>query len=403
MKSKWIKTKHTGVMVWHEKDCPAYAEKRCRCTPTFRGELWNSETKRPDKSRRFATVDEARGWVTDRRRGVQAPAPAVVGGVSVSEFFASFIAAGRAGTALRKGDKPYTARTLDKYERNFGHHIAPHVAGKTTGMMDARAWQLVVNNVITTGQRDAAGDQTGEMFRGGTVNAIMAAMKAAYRWGSAPGQAVVDGNPLRDVVVPKAPKTPRKRVAAPETIPALLDALKGRRDHRGPTPNPSIVVAWAIMFYAGLRVSETVALDWADVELTRDGGWITVGESKTEAGQDRRVPIAAPLARILREHRGDSLRIGPLLPGSRTLRLTDSGVADTAKKRWTACGLPDYSPHEARHTFASVVISNRDVSLADLQEWLGHASLQTTAIYVKTLPGWRQESRAGHVSAAFAG
>jgi site-specific recombinase XerC len=47
------------------------------------------------------------------------------------------------------------------------------------------------------------------------------------------------------------------------------------------------------------------------------------------------------------------------------------------------------------------VIASRDVSLADLQEWLGHASIATTAIYVKTLPGFRSESAGARISGAF--
>src|SRR4051794_8193114 len=111
MKPKWQKTNHPGVMVWHEKDCPAYEVKRCRCDRTFRGEVWNPDTKRPDKSRRFAHVNEAISWVAAKRNGAKAPVPVVTSGMLITEFFATFITAARAGTALRKGGKRYSART----------------------------------------------------------------------------------------------------------------------------------------------------------------------------------------------------------------------------------------------------------------------------------------------------
>lgn len=402
MAPKWQKTKHPSVFVWHAKGCPAYEEQRCRCAPKYRGEVWNRDTKKPDKSPRYSAVDEAVGWVADYRRGVAAPPTTNHGGVSVAEFFEAFIAAAKVGTAHAKGGKRYAPRTLHGYEETFGHHVAPHVKGKTTGAMDAAAWQLVVDKIVTTGQRDRHGNPTGLPLADGSVATIMAGVRAAYKWGSAPSRRIVPSNPLRDVQFPKGGQAKRKRVAPPETIPALLEALRSFKPHRGKTTNPSVRVAWAIMFYAGLRISEVVALDWPDVDLA--GGYITVGKSKSEAGTFRSIPIAAPLAAILtdwKRERGGFV-IGPVLPGSDGgLRVHVNTVSSAAAKRWKDCGMASYSPHEARHTFASVVIANRDVSLADLQEWLGHASLETTAIYVKTLPGWRRENAQARISGAF--
>jgi integrase len=408
MKPKWQKTTHPGVFVWHEvkrtpdgpKPCAAYAGKRCRCDASYRGEVWNPDTKRPAKSSRFANVNEAIGWVADYRRGVQSPAPVEVSGVIVRDFFHAFIAAARAGTALRKGGKRYAPRTLVSYESAFRHHVDEHAGDRAINGMDAPAWQIVVESIITTGRKDRHGDPTGEELAPGTVNTILAGIRAAYRWGAAPGRRIVATKPLREVEIPAHGKSKRKRVAAPEMIPALLAALDGNVARGGPA-NPAVRIAWAIMFYAGLRISEVIALDWSDVELTRDGGWITVGDSKSEAGTGRRIPMAAPLARILHEWRTTPFAIGPVVPGTKAFRIRASGIASLAERRWPKVGLPVFSPHEARHTFASVVIANRDVSLVDLQEWLGHASIATTAVYVKTLPGYRSESAGARISGAF--
>jgi integrase len=409
MKPKWQKTNHPAVFVWHEvkktkdgpKPCPAYDGGRCRCRAKYRGEVWNPTTKRPDKqSPAVFNVNEAIGWVADYRRGVESPAPVEVSGVIVREFFHAFIAAARVGTALRKGGKRYAPRTLTSYESAYRHHVDEHAGAKAINGMDAPAWQIVVESIITTGKKDHHGDPTGEELAPGTVNTILAGIRAAYRWGAAPGRRIVASKPLREVEIPAHGKSKRKRVAAPEIIPALLDALAGNVAHGGPA-NPAVRIAWAIMFYAGLRISEVIALDWSDVELTRDGGWITVGDSKSEAGTGRRIPMAAPLARILHEWRTTPFAIGPVVPGKKAFRIRPSGIASLGERRWPKAGLPVFSPHEARHTFASIVIANRDVSLADLQEWLGHASIATTAVYVKTLPGYRSESAGARISGAF--
>ncbi len=48
----------------------------------------------------------------------------------------------------------------------------------------------------------------------------------------------------------------------------------------------------ATLVFAGLRIGELCALRWRDVDLA--GGWIHVGDAKTDAGR-RRVKIRAAL------------------------------------------------------------------------------------------------------------
>jgi hypothetical protein len=119
-KPKWLPVaNHAGVFIWHEvkktpdgpKPCGAYDGKRCRCTPKYRGEVWNPETRRPMKSARYDTLGEAGGWVADKRRGLDTATPANVAGVVVEELFATFITAARAGHALAKGGGTTLRRT----------------------------------------------------------------------------------------------------------------------------------------------------------------------------------------------------------------------------------------------------------------------------------------------------
>lgn len=398
---RWVAHgKHANVFVRHEAGCPAYADKRCRCAPGFRAEIYNRETKRPDKSESFRTVDEAIGWAADRRRGLENPKPkATSSSLTVDKLMATFIAAARAGTARRKGGKRYADLSIIRYERNYTLHLAPHVGVESAEMTPA-AWQAAVENVCATGQRDVDGTPTGEPLSDSSVHLIFSSVRAAYRWAAAPSRRIVSGNPLRDVEMPAGNDPQTKRVTAPETIPTLLGALRGRIGKTGQDANPAIAIAWAVMFYAGLRISEVIALDWADVDLR--GGWLTVGESKTEAGARRRVPIVPELAATLRAWQLESgARLGPVAPGARNVRLGARTISGHATKRWARAGLPHYSPHEARHTFASVMAANRSVSLAELQAWLGHTSLATTAIYVKTLPGHHAESVHDRLAGSF--
>ena len=107
-----------------------------------------------------------------------------------------------------------------------------------------------------------------------------------YGWARAPSRRLVPSNPLRAVELPPNDETPRLRVAPADEAAELLGALA-----------PDDQVPYALAFYAGLRRSEIHRLEWPEVEL--DGYRLHVRKAKSEAGTDRRPPIAEPLRPIL--------------------------------------------------------------------------------------------------------
>lgn len=88
----------------------------------------------------------------------------------------------------------------------------------------------------------------------------------------------------------------RGRVAkaySPEERAALIDASRKRR-------LPCVHTALMLGLNAGLRDSEILGLQWGRVDLKRL--FLTVGDSKTEAGEGRTVPINDELLTALNEH-----------------------------------------------------------------------------------------------------
>jgi integrase len=86
----------------------------------------------------------------------------------------------------------------------------------------------------------------------------------------------------------------RTMLDSAEHIAALLDAA-GELDAEA-TPERRHVhrkAMIATLTFAGLRISEMLALRWRDVDLP--GGWLTVGKAKTDAGSYRRVKIRGAL------------------------------------------------------------------------------------------------------------
>ena len=58
---------------------------------------------------------------------------------------------------------------------------------------------------------------------------------------------------------------------------------------------------------------------------------------------------------------------------------------DRADGVWEEAGLKRITLHEARHTYASFLMA-AGYNLKQIQEYLGHADLVTTARYIKNLP-----------------
>lgn len=152
------------------------------------------------------------------------------------------------------------------------------------------------------------------------------------------------------------------------------------RDSRR-SPEASDRAGWALAFYTGMRRSEIGRARWRHVFWGADE--IMVDASKSEAGEGRRIPMVGPLKKILRE---EWVRQGQPKDGPIVTRSVYSGKwQDRADGVWQEAGLQRITLHEARHTYASFLMA-AGYNLKQIQEYLGHADLVTTARYIKNLP-----------------
>jgi integrase/recombinase XerD len=145
-------------------------------------------------------------------------------------------------------------------------------------------------------------------------------------------------------------------------------------------PGPKYKAALSAAYGAGLRVSEVVALKVSDVDSTRMLLRIEQGKGR----RDRQAMLSPQLLALLR----DWWRIArppawlfpgrdPMLPLT-TRQLNRAVHAATAmaeiKKRVT--------PHTLRHSFATHLLE-QNIDIRVIQVLLGHAKLDTTAIYTR--------------------
>jgi integrase len=162
--------------------------------------------------------------------------------------------------------------------------------------------------------------------------------------------------------------------------------------------------------YAGLRRGELMALRWEDVDLAGrvirvERSWDVregVVEPKSRAGL-RTVPIPAVLRDYLDEHKLRGERSEGLVFGrSATRTFEPVSVAARAASAWTAENvkrkkkeldpLEPITLHEARHTFASLMIA-AGVNAKALSTYMGHASVTITYDrYGHLMPGNEAEA-----------
>jgi len=160
----------------------------------------------------------------------------------------------------------------------------------------------------------------------------------------------------------------RKYLNGPERK-AFLRAAKAERDRlrRG---------FCLTLFYTGCRISEGLNLTAERVELT--GGAIVFETLKRrKRGHFRSVPIPDSLPRLL----GQVLT--GLEPSARIWEFSRTTAYRLVKERMKLAGIGGgmACPKGLRHGFAIACIG-KNIPLTTVQKWLGHAKLETTAIYL---------------------
>jgi len=164
-----------------------------------------------------------------------------------------------------------------------------------------------------------------------------------------------------------APRRPRRLPDTPKTaeVEAALDALDGD----GPLAlrNRALV---ELVYSAGLRSSEAVGLDLADVDFEREQLHV-----RGKGGKERIVPLGEEAGHLLAQYLHEA-RPGLLRGAENAVFVSARGRRlDTSTLRRIFA-----HPHRLRHAFATHLLEG-GADLRTIQELLGHSSLSTTQLY----------------------
>ncbi|MEA2167550.1 MAG: integrase/recombinase XerD [Solirubrobacteraceae bacterium] len=138
-----------------------------------------------------------------------------------------------------------------------------------------------------------------------------------------------------------------------------------------------------LMYACGLRASEAVDLDVADLDLESE-----VLRARGKGAKERLVPVgsAAIKATVAYLQRGRPQLVGlrheqRLFVNHRGQGLTRQGLYKIVQRHAASAGLKEkMSPHTLRHSFATHLLAG-GCDLRAVQEMLGHADIATTQLY----------------------
>jgi len=214
-----------------------------------------------------------------------------------------------------------------------------------------------------------------------TLGRRLASLRAFFRWLVREGAREAD--PTLGLPAPRAPR-PLPRPIAVDDVTALLDTPPAPgAPARGAVRDQAL---FELMYGAGLRVAEIVALDVRDLDPVR-------GEVRVwgKGGKERVVPLPEAARNALRayldERRGPGVLAEPLFVSLNSARGAKPGRLDVRdarrrlRKRALQAGLAGrIHPHRMRHSYATHLL-DMGADLRAIQELLGHSSLSTTQRY----------------------
>lgn len=165
---------------------------------------------------------------------------------------------------------------------------------------------------------------------------------------------------------------PRKLpvVLSPEEVARLLDAAPGLK----------YKVALSVAYGGGLRISEVVALKVCDIDSKR----MVIRVEQGKGRKDRYVMLSPHLLELLRAWYKAARPQGWLFAGRNPVQPM------TTRQLNRACHAAAHmaeigkrvSPHTLRHSFATHLLE-QNIDIRVIQVLLGHAKLDTTALYTR--------------------
>jgi integrase len=188
------------------------------------------------------------------------------------------------------------------------------------------------------------------------LNTLSGILTKAIQWGK------VSSNPVHKVKRFRIKE--RKRILEPGEQEALI--IEAGKEKKAPHLQAMIIFD----LYTGLRKEELLNLKWSDIDFENEQIYVRAEIAKYN--KDRYIDLTIQALTVLRSlpKRGDYVFCDNRGKPFKNFRRSFESAVTRAK-------LKDVVIHDLRRTFGSTCVM-AGVSLATVQKWMGHASINTT-------------------------
>jgi integrase len=362
----------TGITKRHSTGCARRSGRKCDCNAGWEASVYSARDRRKLR-KSFPTHSAARTWRAQAQRDVRVGALRVAGDQTLRQASEAWLEQARDGAIRNRSGDRFKPSVLRGYEQGLRLHVLPALGAHKLSRIATADLQALTERLQAAGLSPS------------TIRNAILPLRALYRRACARDGLPI--NPTRGLELP-AVRGRRDRVAGPIEAAALLAALADEDR-----------AIWATAMYAGLRLGELRALQHDHVDLK--GGVIRVQASwdpregliapKSRAGT-RTVPIPSVLSAHLARHRLAHGASGLFLGRTPETPFQPTSVVNRARCAWKDSGLEPITLHEARHTFASMMIA-AGVNAKALSTYMGHAGVAITYDrYGHLMPGNEAEA-----------
>lgn len=233
-----------------------------------------------------------------------------------------------------------------------------------------------VADVTTFDLRDYVAALQEAGYARASISRRLASSRSFFRYAQREG--LVEANPAKPL---RNPRPDRK-------LPHFLSTAELAKLLSAPSPTDALGLRdraiLETMYSAGLRISETVAINDGDLDLNDE-----LVRVRGKGRRERLAPLGSyarkALRKWFRQRKLASDEVSgldaPVFVNKFGRRITTRSVARMLEKHLKATGLDlRTTPHSLRHSFATHLL-DRGADIRSVQELLGHKSLVTTQIY----------------------
>ncbi len=267
-----------------------------------------------------------------------------------------------------------SALTIKAYRADLADYLA-FLEGR--GIVDI---SLVTREDVAAYEEDLVNrelDDEGGRYSAATIHRRVSMLKGFHKFLAR--EELCQSDPTARLPLPKREQR-LPDVLSIEQMDALMGQVETLWDGAIAVRNRAIL---EVLYGCGLRVSELVGLDLADLRF-EDGLLSVIGKG----GKQRMAPISGMALHWMKAYlelarpgflKSDARQTAVFL-NARGSRLSRQSVHALVARAGVAIGVGNLHPHTLRHSFATHLLEG-GADLRAIQEMLGHADIATTQVY----------------------